>query len=166
MAGLSVPRPRATLDGVAKLRIYIDSSVFGGLLDTTLPQRLAATQAFLERVGEFDACVSAAVVEELSAHGDAGKRECLLSACRSLARIPSEGTEIDALVAEYLRWGALPASAQADARHVAAASVARLDTIVSWNFKHLVRLRTRRLVQAVNAAVGLAGVDIVSPEEL
>jgi len=68
--------------------------------------------------------------------------------------VPSSGPPIDELVAEYLRWDALPLSAVVDARHVAIATVARLEAVVSWNMKHLVRLRTRRLVAAVNAALG------------
>lgn len=148
------------------LRIHLDTSVFGGLLDTQMAHRVAATQALLAHLMDFEPHVSPLVIEETEAHGDPDPRERLLAAARPLPIVPSDGPAVAALVDEYLRWGAVPASARNDAVHVAAATAARLDVVVSWNLRHLVKIRTRRLVNAVNAALGHAAVEIVTPEEL
>jgi len=49
---------------------------------------------------------------------------------------------------------------------VAAATVARADAIVSWNFKHIVRLDRIRGFNAVNLMQGYGIITIVSPKEV
>ena len=41
-----------------------------------------------------------------------------------------------------------------------------MDVLVSWNFKHLVNMETRRKVKAVNLLKGYKEIEVVSPEEL
>ncbi len=53
-----------------------------------------------------------------------------------------------------------------DATHVAAATVAGADLIVSWNFKHIVHFEKIRLYNAVNTMFGYHAVDIRSPLEV
>jgi hypothetical protein len=53
-----------------------------------------------------------------------------------------------------------------DATHVAAATVARADAIVSWNFRHIVRLDKIRAYNEVNRAMGFAPLTILSPKEV
>ncbi len=50
-----------------------------------------------------------------------------------------------------------------DATHVAAATVARADAIVSWNFRHIVRLRKIKAYNQVNLAQGYGILTILSP---
>jgi hypothetical protein len=50
-----------------------------------------------------------------------------------------------------------------DATHVAAASVARADAIVSWNFKHIVRLDKIKAYNRVNLRLGYPELTIVTP---
>jgi hypothetical protein len=53
-----------------------------------------------------------------------------------------------------------------DARHVAACTVARLDYLVSWNFRHLVNVQREAGFNAVNLLQGYRAVRIVNPLEL
>lgn len=48
------------------------------------------------------------------------------------------------LVAEYAACKILPARYEADMRHIALATLARVDALVSWNLKHIVRLEKTR----------------------
>ena len=43
---------------------------------------------------------------------------------------------------------------RADAQHIAMATVARLDVLVSWDFKHIVNLHRIRLYNSVNLRSG------------
>ena len=45
------------------------------------------------------------------------------------------------LARAYLEAGALGGEQQADATHIAVATCARVDVLVSWNFKHIVNLQ-------------------------
>ena len=53
-----------------------------------------------------------------------------------------------------------------DATHVAAATVARADAIVSWNFRHIVRLDKMRAYNQINLANGYGILTIISPKEV
>lgn len=41
-----------------------------------------------------------------------------------------------------------------------------MDYLLSWNFKHLVRLKTRDIVRMVNTLKGLKNLEIITPAEL
>ncbi len=71
-----------------------------------------------------------------------------------------------ALQQRYLEAGALGSASQGDALHVAIATVAKADLIVSWNFKHLVHLDKIRQFNAVNLMHAYQGIDIRSPREV
>jgi hypothetical protein len=53
-----------------------------------------------------------------------------------------------------------------DALHVAAATVAGADVIVSWNFRHLVNFDRIKRFSAVNLMHGYPAMDIRSPLEM
>lgn len=66
----------------------------------------------------------------------------------------------------YIAAGAVPQGATADAMHVAAATVAQADLIISWNFEHIVRYDRIRKFNGVNAIQGCRPLDIRSPLEI
>lgn len=53
-----------------------------------------------------------------------------------------------------------------DARHIALATVADLDALVSWNFRDMVNLKKKSIVHSVNAKFGYRLIDIISPLEV
>ena len=50
-----------------------------------------------------------------------------------------------------------------DAQHIAVATVADVDVLASWNFRHMVNLTRIRQYSEVNRRMGYPGVDIRSP---
>ena len=77
-----------------------------------------------------------------------------------------EDEDSRSLFVEYQNLGVVPERFRNDLRHVAVATVAAVDALVSWNFRHLVNVRTRRAVHAVNLRLGYPLIEIVSPEEV
>ena len=75
-------------------------------------------------------------------------------------------TEILALRDAYVRAGVVSPQWLNDAAHVAAATVARADAIVSWNFKHIVRLEKIRGYNEVNESLGYSSLAIITPREV
>ena len=74
--------------------------------------------------------------------------------------------EATVLAEAYLAARVVPAGSRVDALHVALASVARADAVVSWNFKHLVQLQRIRGFHAVNVLRGYPLIEIRSPLEV
>jgi hypothetical protein len=66
----------------------------------------------------------------------------------------------------YLKAGILGKASADDALHVAIATVAGADLIVSWNFRHIVHFDKIRQFNAINQFEGYATVDIRSPKEV
>ena len=52
-----------------------------------------------------------------------------------------------------------------DTRHIAIASVYRVDLLVSWNFKHIVNYKLIRLYNSVNIKHGYPMLEIRTPRE-
>ncbi|HYU32261.1 MAG TPA: PIN domain protein [Thermoanaerobaculia bacterium] len=70
------------------------------------------------------------------------------------------------LATAYERHGALPPALRNDMLHIAIATVAEVDVLVSWNFKHIVRLDKIRLFNAVNLELSYKSLQIYSPREV
>jgi len=70
------------------------------------------------------------------------------------------------LVAAYEDRTILAAKYATAMRHIALATVADVDALVSWNFRHIVRLEKIRLVNAVNVELGYRALNILSPREV
>ena len=142
----------------------MDTSVFGGTRDDEFAE---ASGLFFDRVrsGEVIALISQVALDEL---------RFAPAAVRSvLDELPGETVErviiddcVAALAAAYLRAKVVGATAQDDALHVAAATVAQADLIVSWNFRHIVNFERIRMFNDVNRAHRHAMIDIRSPLEI
>ena len=70
------------------------------------------------------------------------------------------------LAQSYIENGIFPQKYFDDALHVAVASYHGINYLVSWNFTHLVKVRTRKNVNAVNVLRGVHNLEILSPQEL
>lgn len=63
----------------------------------------------------------------------------------------------------YLDAGVLSDKWRSDALHVALATIARADALVSWNFRHLVSVDKIRLFNVVNLGAGYGLITILPP---
>jgi len=70
------------------------------------------------------------------------------------------------LVTAYQQRGVLSPRYRNDMLHIALATLARVDVLVSWNFRHIVRLDRIRAFNAVNEERGLGVLSIYSPREV
>ena len=74
--------------------------------------------------------------------------------------------EMEHLAAAYMTRAILTPKYSDDARHVAACTVARIDYLVSWNFRHLVNVEREKGFNAINLLHGYSTLRIVNPLEL
>ena len=70
------------------------------------------------------------------------------------------------LAGAYTDAGLVPEKYANDALHVALATLARADVIVSWNFKHMVSPAQQRAFNGVNVALGYAMILVMTPAEI
>jgi hypothetical protein len=66
----------------------------------------------------------------------------------------------------YQQRGILTPKFYNDGVHVALATIAEVDILVSWNFKHIVHFDKIRLFNAINLERGYKPLQIYSPREV
>lgn len=145
-------------------RIYLDTSVIGGCHDQEFaPWSNGLMKDF--RLHNYIPVISDLTFDELILAPEPVKKTL-----RQLVEYDPEIIEIkdDALnLAEiYLNRKILTPKYRDDARHIALATIANIDVLVSWNFKHIVHYDKIRLFNAVNIEQGLKTIDIYSPREV
>ena len=84
----------------------------------------------------------------------------------SSVELLSDSPEVERLRDAYLHAGVVGPNSADDAEHIAAASVAEVDVVVSWNFKHIVHMDRIRGYEAVNLMQGYKLLRIHSPREV
>lgn len=149
-----------------KETLYLDTSVISAYYDKRTKDRQETTIRFWEEIlPNYQAHISEITVEEL---GDT-KNEILRKNLNKLIhhlKVLKINPKIRELAKTYIERKVFSERYVDDALHVAAASFYEISYLVSWNFEHLVKVRTKRLVKLVNTLEGFREVEIVSPPEL
>jgi hypothetical protein len=145
-------------------RIYIDTSVIGGCGDSEFAEE--SLRLFdLVRQGRLVLLISDVLIQEL-ADDPLNIRKIFEGLSESMVETVPLSEAVLQLRDAYLAADVVGRKWMDDATHVAAATIAGADAIVSWNFKHIVRLDKIRAYNEVNRAMGLGALTIVSPKEV
>ena len=146
------------------LRVYADTSVFGGCLDTEF---MTESLRFFEEVrqGQFIVVVSNVTLDELELAPDL-VRAVLADLHPTQVEIVSTSPGSDGLRDAYLNAGVVGPSSSNDAAHIAVATICNVDLVVSWNFKHIVHFEKIGGYEGVNSLRGYRSPRIYSPREV
>ena len=147
-----------------KYRIYVDTSVIGGCLDDEFSEDSNRLLEATKR-GQLIFVVSDLVLRELLKTPKEVRDVYESIPDESIELLP-ENVEAINLADAYIVAKVVKANSQSDAVHVAYATIARVDAIVSWNFKHIVRLGRMKGYNRVNFENGYGLLEIVSPKEV
>lgn len=146
------------------LYIYIDTSVFGGCFDEEFKKE--SRQLFKEiSQGRFNVVISDTSLREL-ANAPKKVRDVLGKVPKDQLEFIEPSEEIIELRDAYIEAEILGKSSIGDAEHIASASVADVDFVVSWNFKHIVHFDKISAYQGVNLLKGYKAIKIYSPKEV
>ena len=145
-------------------RIYVDTSVIGGYFD---PEFKFATRRLFQMFvrGEARMVISELTREELE-RAPAHVRAVLSKVPPRYLEEISTPPEADDLAELYLSEGVIRPTMRIDALHIATAVVARVDVLVSWNFRDIVNLPKIRGYNAVNIRLGYPVLEIRSPNQV
>ena len=151
-------------------RIYFETSFFGYL--TSRPSRdllkAARQQVTLDlwdlRRTAFTPLISGLVLQE-AALGDSQAALLRLQACEQADSL-QVSLEAQSLGQRLMNVGAVPQTEPEDALHLALATLAQVDYIVTWNFKHMVGPSAKALLVRHIERLGYAAPLIATPEEL
>jgi len=147
-----------------KRRIYTDTSVIGGCLDAEF------RQASVELLGLFQSGKAVIVLSDLTRLELEAAPLAVRQVLREVAEANREYVELTEEASElanrYIEEGVLNRSKHVDAQHIAIATLARVDVLVSWNFRHIVNLDRIRGYNSVNMRYGYPLIEIRTPREV
>lgn len=146
------------------LRVYTDTSVIGGCFDEEFAEYSNRFMR-LARTGFIKLLISDTVTAEIAAAPPHVRGLLADLPLNCIEAVPIDLT-VRALANAYLQARVVSPRWDDDATHVAAATVARADAIVSWNFKHIVRLDRIKAYNEVNMRHGYLPLVIISPREV
>ena len=104
------------------------------------------------------------VLTEVSA-GDPDAAQKRLS-CLEGIPVLAVDDEVGHLAARLIHGGGVPSDAQADAVHIAIATVHGMDYLLTWNYRHIDNAATRPVVRSICAEAGYPCPEICTPMEL
>jgi len=147
-----------------KTKIYLDTTIISALFDKRTPERMSQTQQFWERIDEYDVFISELVVDEVKGALQP-LQDMMLEKISNFTSLQITD-DILYLANMYIKNDIFPEKYLDDALHTAIASVNNIGILLSWNFAHLVKIKTRRMVALINAIHNYNSVEIIPPPEL
>jgi len=145
-------------------RVYIDTSVLGGCFD---PEFALWSNGLIRdfRLGHFAPVVSEVLEAETAAAPENVRAVLAYLLAAGAEQVAATG-EVVALADAFQARGVLTPKFYDDGLHVALATVHGADVIVSWNFRHIVRLDKIRMFNAISIERAYKPVLIHSPREV
>ena len=147
-----------------KQRIYIDTSIVGGYFDEEFKE---ATIKLFERLdnNEIIFVVSDLLDLELI-NAPQQVRELLFNYPADKFQRIELTEEAIKLADKYIDEKVVGKTSLEDCRHIAMATIHKVDVLASWNFKHIVNLDRIKGYNSVNLRLGYSMIEIRSPKDL
>ena len=145
------------------IRIYVDTSVFGGFFDTEFDKE---TKLLFDKIldGEFNLVISDLTQNELIKAPENVRNLMKNLNFYDVEVLKITDDEIN-LAMNYISENVVGKTSFDDCIHIAAATINNVDFLVSWNFKHIVNVMRIRGYNAVNIKNGYKTIDIRSPKD-
>ncbi|MEP7168496.1 MAG: PIN domain protein [Bacteroidota bacterium] len=147
-----------------KQRIYIDTSVIGGYFDEEFKE---VTIKLFDRLvnNEIKFVVSDLLDLELLKAPQLVREHLLQYSADKFERVDLTEDAIQ-LAHAYINEKVVGKTSLEDYRHIALATINKVDVLASWNFKHIVNLDRIKGYNSVNLRFGYSIIEIRSPKDL
>jgi len=145
-------------------RIYIDTSIVGGFFDTEFGKE---TKLLFKRLEDKEVIfvISTVLLRELENAPLTVKFLLDNYDETSLEKVVLTD-EARELADKYIAENVVGKTSLDDCRHIALATINKVDVLASWNFKHIVNLTRIKGYNAVNLKNGYQTLEIRNPKEL
>ena len=152
---------------MGKFKLYLETSVFNFAFAEDSPDEREVTLKLFDELNRYEAYISEVVIGEINRTPQEEKKRLLLELINryDFKELPfDESSKI--LASRYVREGIIPQKYKEDAFHIAIASVNNLDALISWNFAHIVKLKSKREGVGINLIMGYKEIELYSPWEV
>jgi len=149
---------------VKKIGVYVDTSVIGGCFDPEFEKW--SNVLFKNFEDKILVPLTSAVVEKEIEFAPAEVQKKFEDFLKLEPEIIQLNQEILEIRNAYLAKAILKPKFANDLLHIAIATYANADVLVSWNFKHIVRFDKILLYNSANIELGYRQIQIYSPMEV
>ncbi|MEP7197623.1 MAG: PIN domain protein [Saprospiraceae bacterium] len=134
------------------MKFYVDTSVWGGCEDEEFEEW---TVPFFEqsRQGKFSIVLSDLTLRELM-YAPERVRKLTETIPDQFLELTSLTEEAELLASHYINEGVLTPKFESDTQHIAMATILKVDSLVSWNFKHMVNFFRIKQYNSINLKFG------------
>lgn len=147
-----------------KPRLYFDTSVFGGIFDIEFQTE---TEMLFQMLKDDEiVCVYSDLCELELENAPEKVKSHFLNLDKDKTEFVEITEEINQLAEYYVKEKVVGETSIDDCRHIACATINKVDYLVSWNFKHIVNVFRIRGYNAINIKNGHIQLDIRSPKEI
>ena len=145
-------------------RFYFDTSVFGGVYDIEFDE---ASQQLFEKVklGQV-ICVYSDLTEGELFDAPEKVRNFFKDLPKEYLEVVQVNEEAINLARNYIDENVVGKTSFDDCVHIALATIRKVDILVSWNFKHIVKVYKIRGYNSVNLRSGYQTLEIRSPKDI
>ncbi|MBQ7734096.1 MAG: PIN domain-containing protein [Synergistaceae bacterium] len=152
---------------IKKLRLYLETTVFNYYFDEDRPGHEDVLRLFEAiKAGKFEVYTSELVMRELERAQEPKRSDMLALTEKYKLKTLLSRPDVEILAELYIERGIIPVSHLFDSLHVAMASAYEIDCIISYNFHHINRNKTRILATMVNNEEGYGGITIATAKEV
>jgi predicted nucleic acid-binding protein len=146
-------------------RVYVETSVIGGMFDKN--DHPAKAQPFWDAVfaGKIRVVLSNVLEDEIK-QAPQHVRDVFANIPESQIERIVATEESNTLAAVYVAARIVSPKHLNDSKHVAFASVARVDVLVSWNCRHIVNRNRIDIYNDINEALGYTRIEIQTPDKV
>ncbi|MDR1705403.1 MAG: hypothetical protein LBS19_12055 [Clostridiales bacterium] len=150
------------------LKIYLETTLFNFYFDNDRGFAHGSTVALFKEIadGKYKAFTSSYVIDELN-QAPAEKRSKMLGLLvKYNIAVLNYNDDAKALADIYVKEGIIPHKYRTDGLHIAIAAVNDIDMIISMNFQHIVKRKTKIAAGNINILNGYHAVEIFNPMEV
>lgn len=147
-----------------RVDIYLDTSVPNAYFDFNKIERQKETREFWNRLNQYEVYISDFVLKEIEKTQQKKRKKDLLTLVKPFNILNGKRNDIRELTQMYIMNDAI--AIVEDAIHVAIAVIYKVGILASWNYRHLVKLKTKRKVNSINLMNGYNTIEIVDPSML
>lgn len=148
-----------------KLKVYLDTTIVSHLYQSDAPEKMQDTLKLwnMFKDGKYKAVLSNVTLDEMNEC----KQEKLDILIEYLSQVDYDTIIVDDEVMSYAEkivdFGILTKKSFDDCMHIASAVVTNCDVVASWNFRHIVNLKTMNGVKMISTAEGYKDIIISTP---
>jgi predicted nucleic acid-binding protein len=148
-----------------KLKIYLDTSVISYLDQQDASEKMQETLRFWQiiRQGKYHVYISNLALDEIGKCSQT-KKDILYNYLSQISfNSISSGDEAIEVAHQIIKQGIISQKSFDDCLHLGMAITNECDVVISWNFKHMVNIKTIHGVRSISIANGYKMIDIYPP---